>query len=121
MQPSSERSVFEEDADECEDEFLENDTSDVEIGTAIPLNGSSLNDPNGEKREWLQTNWWRPNWVYIVLIVMSVVIIGLSVGIGVLTRRRHEIVVTDTPSSQPSLAPSLAPTSIPTLSLVVST
>jgi hypothetical protein len=117
---------FVEDSDEHDEEFHSN-RNDVEIGTAIPLQGLNLSNPSSDKPE-TQTNFFKRQRLYIAGFVLASVIIGLCIEIGILNRRNNAIIRTETPSSQPSsipsavpsLSPSVLPSSVPSLSKVVS-
>ena len=103
-------------ADGCEEEFHLN-RNDLEIGVAITLRGSSLNDLTSGKQQRSHVEFWRQYSIYIILVFMGLIITGLSVEIAKLNRRRsYKLVVTQMPSWQPSTTPSTTPSVVPSYS-----
>lgn len=96
---------FIDDSDGCDEEFHPNQT-DVEIGTAIPLQRLSLNDPSSGKVEQNLLNRQLLCIAGFFFIFMAAAIARLSIEIGE---------PTGAPSSQPSSAPSTIPSFAPSL------
>lgn len=115
MNPSD--TLFVDDADVCDD--FHSNRKDPEINVAIPLYGSSLNDPCGDGPDHRHTKLRRQQLLISGLVLIATVIAGLSFVIWILNRS-IAISLTEIPSSQPSFAPSTTPSVLPTVSEVVS-
>lgn len=102
-------------------ETFQDNCCDAEIGTAIPLQGSILNDPTASN----EAKSHKLNWKYVFSVCIVVLIVWLSIEIAAKTNRRSasskaevHIAVTDNPTQHPSSTPSITsvPTSAPSLS-----
>lgn len=98
------------DADDGSDSFEDN-YGDAEVGTAVPIDESSVNNHLvGSKCVDVEANSRRRNWLYPLFVLMALSIVGLSIGISITTRRGNASKLT---MEAETINPTLNPSSIP--------